>query len=329
MEKENIKRTEEYKKDETIEDYLSFANGEFAKIADGARVVGEEPGLPVFFVVSTPRAGGTLFMQILCRYFSFTYPDNIVARFWESPHIGVIVSRSLREQFKDINTNDYVSDYGVTNNSVFEPHEFGNFWTKWFDFSSTHQLSDQQLAKVDVKGLKRALFLMEFFGGRPLLFKVVPLSLNVDFLASIFPNSLFLYIRRDPLFTVQSTYYGRIKIYNNENLWWSLKPKQYYELKKLKPVDQVTGQIYHSKKRIEECLKKIPKNRKITVEYESLCEKPRDVIAHIESFFGKGILKQCGEIPKKFPNMNKRNLSEKQFDEFKESLKSFKDNEGS
>jgi hypothetical protein len=322
MERENQNRVAAYRKDKAIEDGLFFVNKELSRIAKECPVVGDAPELPLVFVVGIQRSGSTMLMQLLAECFRFTYPDNIVARFWEAPFVGVIASRSLRDQYKNQKQNLFASDYGMTM-SPLEPHEFGYFWTKWFGFEPVHQLSEEQLSRVDLKGLSRALFLMEHFGRRPLLFKIVPLSLNLDFLASHFPKALFVHIHRDLLYVAQSTYNGRIERYGDENVWWSLKPAQYEDLKKLAPVDQVAGQVYYSQKRVEECLDRVPDSRKITVRYESLCRSPARIINRLREFFGPEILQQQTKIPESFSNRNVRKLDIALFEQLQRSLERF------
>lgn len=300
---ENLDRVNAYQKNKPIEDYLLLANRELSKIAEHCSVPGDTPKLPVVFVVGLQRSGTTLMMQLLSESFLFTYPNNLVARFWEAPFIGVIVSKSLQEKFKNQKDGSFASDYGVSSN-MFGPHEFGYFWTKWFGFDPIHQLSEEQLNCIDVKGLKRSLFLMEHYGQLPLLFKVVPLGLNLDFIAHHFKKALFIYVKRDPLYVAQSTYLGRINRYGDENVWWSLKPQEFFELVKSGPIDQITGQVFYSQERIEKCLDMVPPSRQITIEYESLCKKPIEAIESLGGFFGAEISRQDKKIPDSFPNEN-------------------------
>ncbi len=312
-------RVTAYKKNEVIEENLFFANKELSKITEHCHILGDTPRLPIVFVVGLQRSGTTLMMQLLSECFLLTYPNNLVARFWEAPFIGVTISKSLQEQFKSQKVNSFASDYGVTNN-IFEPHEFGYFWTKWFNFDPIHQLSEEQLNRVDVKGLKRSLFLMEHCGQLPLLFKVVPLGLNLDFIANHFEKALFIHVKRDPLYVIQSTYLGRINRYGDENVWWSLKPQEFFDLVKLDPINQVAGQVYYSQKRIEECLEMVHHSRKITIAYEFLCKNPIKTIENLGKLFGAEISKQDKEIPDSFPDGNVLKLEKTIYEKFQHSL---------
>jgi hypothetical protein len=108
--------------------------------------------------------------------------------------------------------------------------------------------------------------------------------------------------------------------YGSEKIWWSLKPEQYVQLKKMPPVVQVAGQVFYSQKRVEACLMKVPKSRKITIEYESMCEAPRRVVDRLEKFFGSGISRKDAEIPRSFQSKSKRRCNARLYKELKEAL---------
>jgi hypothetical protein len=303
----DIQRTDKYKKDVAIEGYMSYLNKKFREISFDFILEGDEPKKPIVFIVGLQRSGTTLLMQLLTQCFHFTYPDNIVARFWDAPFIGVVVSKSLQKQLGRETSYDFRSDYSLTSDP-FGPHEFGYFWTRYFGFEPTHHLTTEQLDAVDMKGLNRDLFLMEHFGGHPLLFKTVPLSLNCDYLAHIFPMAVFIYIKRDPYYVAQSTYMGRIHRYGDAATWWSLKPTEYRKLLNLPPLEQVAGQIKYSLKRIHECLAVIPETRRTSITYESLCQDPGRVLEEMRSFLGDAVNKRDFKIPESFEVRNKARL---------------------
>lgn len=305
-----------------MEESLRFLNKRFREISFDFILEGKEPEKPIVFVVGLQRSGTTLLMQLLAQCFHFTYPDNIVARFWDAPFIGVIVSKSLQKQFGAGASYDFDSDYGLSSDA-FGPHEFGYFWTRYFGFEPVHHLTAEQLGAVDMKGLKRDLFLMEHFGGHPLLFKIVPLSLNCDYLAHVFPKAVFIYIKRDPYYVAQSTYMGRIHRYGDATVWWSLKPTEYRKLLSLAPLEQVAGQIKYSLKRIHECLAVIPETRRTSITYESMCKDPRSVLEEMEGFLGGAVNKRNFKIPKSLEVRNEAKLDPQEMKVLKRYLDSY------
>lgn len=278
-------RTEAYRKDAGVEAALRLANGLLTGLEATAPVPGACPLLPPVFVVGLPRSGTTLLMQLLSWAFPFTHPDNIIARFWEAPFVGVAASRSLRSGGQQPQGPDTASDYGVTADP-FSPHEFGYFWTRWFRFEPSHLLGPEQLAAVDAPGLLRSLFLMEHVGNQRLLFKAVPLAFNADYLGGILPTARFLRVRRDALPVAQSVYLGRIARYGRDDVWWSLRPPGYEEHLEDDPLRQVAWQVRISERLVGESLGRIDPRRVLDVPYEELCAAPCRLLGDIGRFLG-------------------------------------------
>ena len=315
-------RTDNYLKNNNLEILLRSVNNKLSKMHLGIEPEGHKPRKPIIFVVGIQRSGSTLLMQLLTHYFQFTYPDNITARFWRSPHLGILISKSLQHQFKQQSVSSFLSDYGVTN-EPFAPHEFGYFWSHYFGFEPVHQLTQKQLGKIDLTNLKRDLFLMEYFGENPLLFKAIPLSFNSDFLAKIFPNALFINITRSPLHIAASTFKARIERFGDSAVWWSLKPNEYGRLLNLPPLAQVAGQIIYSLKRVKNCLDSITPEKKTEVSYESLCTDPIKTLEDISKFFGNKIQKKESDIPRSFNVQKKFNLDAEELNTLEKYLNEF------
>jgi hypothetical protein len=316
------RRTQKYSKNYKIESGLQILNEQLSRLLLNNDIEGSEPQKPVVFVVGLQRSGTTLLMQLLTQYFNFTFPDNIVARFWRVPYVGVLISKGLKYQLKSQSAPNFISDYGVTYDT-FGPHEFGYFWKNYFKFESTHYLEIEHLNKVNLSELKRNLFLMEYFGEYPLLFKAVPLSFNCDFLADTFPNSVFINITRNPLHMATSTYLARIERYGNPNVWWSLKPKQYHDLTKLTPLAQVAGQVKYSLDCIQNGFKSIPLERKFNVTYETLCKNPIKVLENIRKRFGHIVKKSNSNIPTSFEIRKNAKIESKEIQHLEKYLKKF------
>jgi hypothetical protein len=161
---------------------------------------------------------------------------------------------------------------------------------------------------------------MEIQGGNPLLFKVVPLSLNAAFLAEIFPRSIFVYTHRDPLFVAQSTYVNRLKRYGNVDTWWSLKPREYEQLKLLKPMDQVAGQICICDYKIACQVKRISTDRVISVEYPTLCDNPHNLVRKLQDVV-PGLTRTSLPIPESFAARDVQTLTDIEFAALNEAMR--------
>ena len=80
---------------------------------------------------------------------------------------------------------------------------------------------------------------------------------------------------------MQSILNSREKYYGTQNVWWSVKPKEYEQLKDMDLYHQIAGQVYFTDKKIEKGLQHVSVGDQLTIEYESLCENPKAVYKRI------------------------------------------------
>lgn len=281
---ESHQRIERYSKNDGDEAFFAALNRTLADAALPLQVNSNVDigALPIIYIVGAPRSGTTLLSQLLSRYLPVGYIDNLIARFWQRPSVGIRLSRSLlgnagREAIA------FDSKHGVTQ-GVEGPHEFGYFWRQWLalDGAETHKLSNREAEAIDGVGLKRALeneILKEF--GAPVVFKNVICGFQAEILSRVHPASLFVWIRREPEDVVRSILKCRMERYGRYDAWWSLKPSTYPLLVKIEsPVRQVLGQVMDCMREFEQELSK-PGVRSLTVEYSDLVNRPDVVLAEV------------------------------------------------
>ena len=58
---------------------------------------------------------------------------------------------------------------------------------------------------------------------------------------------VLLHLDRHPFYNVQSLLLAREKYFGNRDGWYSIKPPEYEQLANLTPIEQVVGQVYHTK----------------------------------------------------------------------------------
>jgi len=237
------------------------------------------PHFPTVFVVGVPRCGSTVLAQLLASTGSFNYVSNFVARFWMAPFLGMTIEKSLRIREREERLA-LESTYGVTPGWL-GPHEFGYFWNRWFGGYETNQLNEVQLSRIDAGRLCRELSAMEHVYTKPLFFKNLLCDYQISFLASILPQSFFVYCRRDPIYVMQSLYEARLELYGNIQTWCSARPVEYLQLQKMNPYEQIAGQVYYTERAILSSLDLLLPSRYRIVDYESLCDSTRIVLQGI------------------------------------------------
>lgn len=243
----------------------------------------DKPQYPMLLIVGCPRSGTTLLLQWLAASGLFGYPSNFISRFYQAPYIGAKIQQMLsdpRFAFRDEMAGaatDYLNEYrsrlGKTRGFL-SPNEFWYFWRRFFPFREIQRLSPKELARVDGDTLLRELAALEAAFGKPLAMKAMIVNWHLPFIANLLDTALFLYIKREPLFTMQSLLNAR-QIYSGSiEQWYSFKPPEYEKLKDLTPYEQVAGQVFYTTQAIENGLAEIPASRKIEISYEEFCQHP-------------------------------------------------------
>ena len=265
-------------KDPATEELLARLND---RLAD-AELPGPEPDpagreLPLVYVVGVPRSGNTVLAQLLCRHLPLGYIDNLSARFWRRPSVGITLSRAVVGPWGSREI-ELESRYGVTSGAP-GPHEFGYFWRHWLrlDQARTHHLSHDEQEALDHGGLKRALELEILqSAGTPVLLRNPICGFHARLLSKLHPLSLFVWIRRSPIDVARSILRCRMELYGSYTAWWSLKPSTW-------PFSDVDGAAAEVARQVLDCQRELAEElsdgaNTLQVEYEALLQDPPAVL---------------------------------------------------
>lgn len=271
------------------------------------------PQWPVLGILGNSRCGSTLFLQWLASLGCFSYPTNLLARFAYAPAIGAMVQKMLFDpeydfhgDFSDIQSvRNLKSDLGKSKGAM-ATNDFYHFFRNYLLSYDIQYLDDNDLNQSDVKGLAAGLAAIEQQFNKPFIVKAKMMQYNLNFFDPRMPFFVYVYIRRDAFFTMQSLLLGRERYYNDRSLWWGAKPKEYEWLKDMDVYSQIAGQVYFTNKAIRSGLEGVPIGRKLTVDYEQFCESPRKVYGQlVEKYATLG----C-ELPMQYSGMEKFSASQ-------------------
>jgi LPS sulfotransferase NodH len=262
------------------EDWLAAFNSQLERLDLPAPEQAQAAVLPIVYIAGTPRSGTTLLSQILSHCLDVGYINNLIAKFWMRPSVGIRLSRAVLGDDPG-RFLDFESNYGTTQGAA-GPHEFGYFWRHWLrlDTARTHHLTTEELRRVDKAGFKKALehdMLANF--GKALVTKNVICGFHAECLTGLHPNSLFITINRDPYETARSILHARQTRYGDYAVWWSLKPKA-WPLHAADPAEEVALQVLHCRKELEAETNR-PGVRSLHVSYEELCENPQATLRQV------------------------------------------------
>lgn len=277
-------RLPQHRKDDAAEALLVAANAALASADLPTADDSSAAELPLAYIVGVPRSGTTLLHQLVARHLDIAYIDNVVARFWLRPSVGIAVSNAVHPQ--EQRELELVSRHGVTDGAA-GPHEFGYFWRHWLrlDTVPTHHLDAAAQGEIDAAGLRHALR-SELLAhvGNPLVFKNVICGFHASLLTRVHARSVFVHVTRDLRACVRSILASRAERYGTYETWWSLKPSTYPFLG-MSPVEQVVRQAIDSLREFEAELSS-PGVQALEVSYDELCAAPADQLERIRAAIG-------------------------------------------
>lgn len=230
-------------------------------------------------------------MQWLSNTKLVSYPTNLLSRFYASPYIGARIQQLLtdpvydyRNELGDVirQTTTYESITGKTK-GLLEPHEFWYFWHRFVPSTEIRYLTREEETRIDKKGLLRGLAALERAFNKPFATKAKILQYNLRNLYDIYPNCLFLFIQRHPIYTCQSILESRIKWYGDLNTWWAAKPPQYELLRDKDPYTQIAGQVYFTNQEIRNQLAMLNTRNVASISYENFCDSPAKTFKTIKN----------------------------------------------
>lgn len=234
---------------------------------------------PILFIVGTPRSGTTLLSQLLLDTCNIGHITNCIARYWMTPVYGTMLYWNPAHDVP----SDPSSALGNTT-GAHGPSEFGWFWQWWMNHEENDELTQEQLEAIPWTNIRKELYSVAGFMRKPLLIKsLVYTDYKIEKLSTVFPNSLFVWCRRDPYFSCQSIYESRIRQYGNPDTWWSIRPRNILDLQRLPPLEQVVRQWCQTNDSIAAALDKLDKKRWAAIEYEKMVSDPDTALNRIAS----------------------------------------------
>lgn len=302
---DNKFRTSFFKKDASLEFVLKDLNAKISKISVEGIV--EAQNGPIILIMGCPRAGSTVLLQWMASLNIFSYPSNLIARFYSNPYIGIRVQQALLEMDPlnqigfNLTQQDFKSNLGKTIGAL-EPSEYWYYWRQYFQFDSDRsELSKDQLNEVDAIGFLNGLKTFEVLTGKPLALKGMLLNYHIDYLFQLYPKFIFVNLIRDPFYNAQSLLLARENYFNDINKWYSFKPPEYDSLKKLDPISQVAGQVVYMQREVKRALSNLPTANVLEISYRDFCLSPQSFFSELQLKF-KALGKELEIKKEKFKN---------------------------
>ena len=229
------------------------------------------------FVIGSPRSGTTILTQMLTYLLDIGYINNLTAAFWNSPALGVLISRKL------VNGKSFagVSEFGVTND-VSEPHEFGGFWRKHLDYPDMTQQMSHPIA------WSQLLHSLDQIGAawqKPVIYKVFQLYWHLVEFHQLRPDTKWIWVERDPIdnaASLQKLYLKRKEV----DGWTSAVPREALRFGDHGILPKCAAQIHYTNQWIRNQLALIPHANWLRVPLGDLVNSPNETMRYIGDFLG-------------------------------------------
>jgi hypothetical protein len=182
---------------------------------------------------------------------------------------------NFRDEILDFNSQqNYSSQNGKTKGAL-SPNEFWYFWRRFLFFDAIDYAPEKVLGEEhDLAGLAGELNALANIFKKPFALKAMIMNQNIPALAERFNRPLFIWVKRDPIFTIQSVLEARKRQYGSFGPWYSFRIKEFPHLQGLQPLESVAGQIAAINSSIESGLSRLPTDQQLVVPYESFCRHP-------------------------------------------------------
>ncbi len=263
---------------------------------------------PPIFIIGAPRTGSTVLYQAITNFFNIIYINNYILNRFQ---ISYYALKHSNKKFNTLKHNNFNSDFGSTKDDI-DPSESSFFWYQWFP-QNKHYVKSYEINNKSKVEIYSTITAMVNYTNKPIVFKNLNMGMRLEVIKDIFPNALFINVKRDIIETAYSIYNGRIKQYNDENKWFSVKPSNYDETKLLTAENQILNQIFSIEKQIEKDLLLFNKTQYININYADFCTNPYIELKKIETFFNLNnlditLLEEAKSFKTKITEKSKENI---------------------
>ena len=238
----------------------------------------EKSSFRPLFILGPARSGTTLIYQALVGGIECCYFSNIMSRY---PRIPGTLTKVLGRFGHFDYIPDYRNFYGKTKGWN-GPAQGSEIWSRWFPKS--HEVESDVICDLEEWKLANLIHFMQRASGRPFVNKWPGLSVYVPILRKLFPNALFVRVKREPIDTALSVINGRRQLLGDESVSISRVPRGYESFSKDTPYRQVAAYVMGIEKQLDRELKGCD-DAVFAVKYEEFCASPERLRASVIEWY--------------------------------------------
>lgn len=223
------------------------------------RLLRLENRLPPLFVVGAPRSGTTAVYLHLLGRFRMGYFPNLAKRHPRACVSALLWGRAFGRRHRPT----YAHEYGDVAGDM-APSDGWDVFHRWFPRYD----HDRPVREGRLHELRTVVRLYEILFDAPFCNKNNSNSLRIPHLARLFPDALFVHVRRDPVATVLSLVEARARHGVGPGEWWSASPPRFLGRRFTDPVEQAVFQTWGVERHLRDSLDDLPAERWTGVDYE-------------------------------------------------------------
>lgn len=272
---------------------------------------------PPTFVLGPPRSGSTLLGQLLTYALDVAYLPSLPG--WmpcEGRPPAVWLTRAARALSLTEPRAEFASHYGAAGvGDAADSERLVWHYVLPEGHLEPNDLSDaaRRASRAIVSGIERVFC-------RPFVDKSVAHAIRIPALLDLFPDALFVRIRRNPLAVAQSVYLGRSRSDAMARAWPTPKARGYETLRDKTLLEQACGQMALFEAEIDEAWPLIPASRRTELSYEDVCDDPQRAVTAVAELLCKSgaPTTQVEALPPRLRRSEKRRVDRDTYDRIAE-----------
>ncbi len=262
------------------------------------RAQGGEDASPPIFIIGAPRSGTSLLYELMITRFRFAYISNLAHRFYLTPLAASWIGKSRIAAWRGNFTSRFghIAGWGA-------PNEGGWVWRRWLDDGDWRD--ETGFPYKDAAELRTLTGGLAGIFGAPFLNKNVMHSNRLRLMHKIWPDALYIQVRRDVAGNVRSIVRAERKEggpAHDADHWWSVRPSIAPDFIGKDDITRAVAQVIGTDQDIGRDSKAIGPGRLLTIDYADMCKDPRSALAAIAEFARHhgARLRENDEVPANF-----------------------------
>jgi hypothetical protein len=231
---------------------------------------------PPIFIVAPPRSGSTLLYLLAAQKFHLSYFSNFSMMCPESPGVLTLLGAPFGACSGGATLEN---DFGETSGWN-APNQGYRAWNRWFPTDRDY-LDPSEVSARARRQIRQTVSVIEKATRSPFINKWQRNATRVQALRAVFPEAVFLQLRRDPILTVQSILFARRKLLAKDSEWFSAMPRSYVNDSRKNHLRQAAEQVALLEMDLDEDKKAVGYDRFFVLSYQDLC---RNAEAALEAF---------------------------------------------